>query len=509
MKLQRTNNAKRNILFGAANKITTIILPFIVRMITVRTIGIQYLGLNGLFTSILQLLNLTEMGFSAVAVYCMYKPLAENDTSTINALLNFYRKFYSGISILIAVVGVLIMPALPVLIKGESPDNINIYLLYIIYLANTILNYAVFSYKSTILYAYQRNDLISVVSILSNGGMYLLQIFALIFTRNYYVYIILMPIATLIGNLLRAYLSHRIYPIYKCEGEIDKTIRKNIMTQIKGLLINKVCQTSRSSFDSIFVTAFLGLSVSGVYSNYMMVLNSLNGILAVIMESVVAGIGNSVMTESVEKNYNDMKKFNFLYMLISGWCTACMLCLYQPFMIVAFGADNLLANGVVALFCIYFYSLCMGNVRGAYSDALGLWWENRHRAIIESVLNLVFNFLFVYQFGIAGITAATVIPLLIVNFGYGSQIVFKYYFGKRHIKEFFVLHGKYALSTLVVCVCTYLLCSIPMPISNHVVLLIKNGIICLVVPCTIYWGIYHATEEYQVAIPWIKKVIFK
>lgn len=506
MKLQRVDNAKRNIVYGALNKVVALVFPFILRMIMIRTIGIQYLGLNGLFSAILQLLNLTEMGFSSVAVYCMYKPIAENDTKTVNALLNFYKKFYSSISVVITIVGLILLPCIPYFINGSVPDNVNVYILYLIYLFNTVLNYAVFSYRTTVLYAYQRNDLISIVSILTSGCLYTFQIAALLYTKSYYVYLILMPLATLLGNLIRAYLSCRIYPGYRCSGKIDSTTQKNIVKQIKGLFINKICQTSRSSFDSIFVSAFLGLGVSGIYSNYLMILNCLNGILAVLMESITAGIGNSIVTESVDKNYADMKKFNFLYMLIAGWCTVCMLCLYQPFMIFVFGKEYLLSDVVVFLFCLYFYGLCMGNVRGAYSDALGLWWQNRYRAIFESILNLILNFLFVYKFGVAGITAATLIPLMIVNFGYGSQIVFKYYFGEMRIKNYFVSHGKYALCTFIVSVTTYTLCKCTLPLLNPFGTLVKNGLICIVVPAWLFWMIYHKSSEYDIAISWVKRI---
>lgn len=506
MKLERTQNAKRNITYGMLNKIVTLLLPFFVRMVMIRTLGIEYVGLSSLFSSVLQLLNLTEMGFSIAAVYSMYKPIAEDDTEKICALLNYYRDVYRKIAAVVFLIGILLVPLLPYLIKGDTPNNVNIYVLYGIYLSNTVLTYAVFAYRTAILNAYQRVDIISIVSVVTTGAMYLLQIITLLYFENYYVYIIVLPISTLAGNIIRAWLARRAYPDCVCAGALDRKTRSKIRRQISGLMINKICQSSRNSFDSIFVSAFLGLSIAGIYSNYYMILNAVNGLLAVFMESITAGIGNSMALDSCDKNYMDMRRINFIYMWIAGWCTICMFCLYQPFVKIAFGKDNMFSFRVVALFCLYFYALCMGNVRGTYADAAGLWWQNRYRAIAESVVNVVLNFLFAYRWGVEGIIVATLIPLLIINFGYGSQIVFQCYFKNNKLKEYFLLHGKYAIVTLLVGSVTYLLSTL-IP-GDGFIQFAEIVTLCVIVPNILYWILYHHTKEYADVLPWQKRILF-
>lgn len=501
MKLERTKNTKRNIFFGIINKIVTLILPFIIRTILIKIIGVEYAGLNSLFTSILQVLNLTELGFGSAVVYSMYKPIAENDSKMICALLNFYKKVYKIIGIIILIVGICLTPFLPYFVKGDCPPNINLYLLYFIYLINTVSTYLLFAYKSALLSAHQRTDVISNIMTITQGLMYIFQIIALILTKNYYLYIIFLPIFTVVNNIINAIIVKKMYPEYICKGNLDKKVLMEIKQKVSGLMINKLCATTRNTFDSIFISSFLGLTVTAIYGNYYYIINSILGIISVLAGSMLAGVGNSIQTESINKNYEDLKKFNFLYMWISGWCTVCLACLYQPFIKLWLGEKFLFKYSVVILLCAYFYLLKMGDIRGMYSDAAGLWWENRYRAIIESVANLILNFLFVKFLGIYGIILATLISLFFINFIGGSHIVFKYYFKNGKLKEYFCLHLKYCIVTIIVTMITIMLCSLIK--GNDIIILIIRGIICCIIPNILYWLFYRKTSEYKVSIPWI------
>ena len=192
IEMSRTKNAARNVLFGLINKIIVLLFPFAIRAIIIQTLGSEYLGLNSLFTSILQVLNLAELGFNSAVVYSMYKPIAENDTNTICALMNLYRKIYRIIGIIVVVVGLILLPFLSYLIKGSYPTDINIYILYIIYLFNTGLTYFLFAYKSALLTAHQRSDVISNVQSIAFILQYVIQIIILLKTKNYYMFVIVL-----------------------------------------------------------------------------------------------------------------------------------------------------------------------------------------------------------------------------------------------------------------------------------------------------------------------------
>ena len=495
MPSSRTKNAMRNMIFGLINKIVVLLVPFIIRTVLIKTLGSEYLGLNSLFSSILQMLNLAELGFSGAIVYSMYKPIAEKDEKTICALMNLYKKIYRIIGIIIIAIGLALLPFLSNLIKGSYPENINIYILYSIYLFNTGLTYFLFAYKSALLTAHQRSDIASNVQTLSSIIQYSLQIFILLKLQNYYLFISIQILTTIFNNLLVAHISNKKYPMYMCKGEVEFEIKKDIKKRVTGLMVQRICSTTRNSLDSIFISAFLGLNIVAMYSNYYSIMFAIIGVMSIITSSITAGIGNSIVTETEQKNYSDMNKFNFIYMWISGWCTICLACLFQPFMRIWMGEEYMFSYGGVILFCIYFYSLKMGDIRAAYSDAKGLWYENRYRAIAESVANIVLNLILVKFIGIYGIILGTLISLLVINFGYGSQILFRHYFVNEKITDYFKYHVKYAFITLVICIITYLTCSC-IKVSGILEITIKL-IICLIIPNILYFIVYSKTKIYK------------
>ncbi|MBQ3543882.1 MAG: oligosaccharide flippase family protein [Lachnospiraceae bacterium] len=508
MRLERVKNTKRNMFYGVLSKIVSIFLPFIVRTVLIKEIGIEYLGIKSLFSSILAVLSLAELGFSNAIVYSMYKPIAEEDNDTICALLNFYKTVYRIIGLLILGVGMVIIPFLPYLVKGEYPTDINIIVVYLIYLGNTVLSYFMYAYLSSLLNAYQREDLISKINIVVSGLLNISQIIIICLTKNYYLYAILMVVFTIVNNIRIAFVAKKMYPQYKCQGKLSKELFEDIKKRLIGLVINKLCIVSRNSFDSIFISVFLGLTINAVYGNYYYIITSVTAFLTIIVSSITAGVGNSVVIESEEKNYTDMNRLNFVYMWLSGWATISMLCLYQNFMYLWVGKELMFSLPVVILLCIYFYVLKMGDIRSVYVQVNGLWWENRYRAIIESVSNIVLNYILAKYFGVVGIIVATLITLFLVNFCYGSTIVFKYYFIKQNASIYFIQHFQYVFITVGIGLVTYLVCGLIGDTS--LITLILRGGICIIIPNILYFLVYWNLNFSRNSIKWmIDKVIEK
>lgn len=503
MQLERSKNAVRNVGFGVANRLVTILFPFAVRTVFIHTLGSEFLGLNSLFSSILQVLSLTELGFSSAIVFSMYKPIAEDDADTINALLYYYRGIYRKVGLIILSVGLLLIPFLPNLIHGSYPESIHLTAVYLVYLLNTVLSYFLFAYLGSLITAHQRQDIISKVNMAISIAMYTLQIAVLFTVKSYYAYILIMPAFTVVNNIRTAVIAQKMFPQYRPTGQLSAELRAEIREKVSGLMVQKICGVTRNSFDSIFISAYLGLTETAIYNNYYYIMSAVTGVMTIITTSITAGAGNSVAIDSPEKNYHDMNRMNFLYMWLAGWFTVCLLCLYQPFMKVWVGGEYLFPFHVVIALCAYFYVLKMGDVRSVYTDATGIWWHSRYRAIAETVANVLLNWFLGKSFGVIGIVLATLISLFFINFCWGANIIFKYYFKGIKPKEYFLSNVIYAVTTCVVAVATLWLCSLIT--DRGLSTFLPKFAICTFVPNILFFLLYFKTPYYKASVPWIQE----
>ena len=386
MKIERTKNATRNIIFGGVLKIYQILVPFLMRTAMIYFLGMQYLGLNSLFSSILQVLNLAELGIGSAMVYSMYKPIAEDDNITICALMNLYKIYYRVIGLVIAVGGLIIVPFLSNLVKMDTvPEGINIYMLYLLNLGSTVLSYWLFAYKNSLLTAHQRVDVISKVTIITNTIQYILQLMVLVLFRNYYYYIIILLLVQIATNIMTAVVVNRMYPYYQAKGMLAKSQIKEINARVRDLFTAKLGGVIVNSADTIVISTFLGLTVLAIYQNYYFVMTSVIGIIYVIFNACTAGIGNSIIIETKEKNFKDLQKLTFLIAWISGVSCCCFLCLYQPFMQLWAGKENMLQYNAVICIVIYFFVFEINQLLNLYKDAAGIWHEDRFRPLVTAL----------------------------------------------------------------------------------------------------------------------------
>ena len=500
MELNRTANAKRNMVFGLLNRFISLAMPFINRTVFIYILGAEYLGLNSLFASILQMLSLAELGVGGVIVYHMYEPIARNDRAAICALLNLYRRIYRIIGSVILLAGLCLLPFLPQLIHGDVPDGVNLYVVYGLYLINTVISYWFFIYKASIPNAFQRAGLVSNIATLVQIVQAVAQIAVVYFMQSYYAYLIVMPLATLLNNFLIAYVVGRYYPQFHCAGKVAPEIVRDIKIKVAGMMIHRVCGTTRNSLDSICLASFVGLVVTGIYNNYYYVIASVTSFFAIFSAAVVAGVGNSIVLYDTEKNYQDMRRINFLSMLRAGWSSVFLLLLYQPFMQIWVGEDMMLPFGMAVLFMLYFYVLKMGDIRALFVDAAGLWWEQRWRAIAETLANLVLNIALGWYFGVWGIVVATLISLFFINFCWGSRIVFDCYFKNGKAGEYYRDHAIYfGVMSMVVSIC-YMLGSVFE--LNAYYAFGYRFIIALIVPPVLFYLCYRHWSVAKVAASW-------
>ena len=394
--MNRKKNATRNIIFGTCLKLYQIVVPFLMRTIMIYFMGVQYLGLNSLFTSVLQVLNLAELGVGSAMVYSMYKPIAEHDSDTICALMGLYRKYYRIIGMVVLVAGSILIPFVPHLIKSDVPDGINIYVLYIMNLLATVFTYWLYAYKNSILQAYQRTDVVSKVTMITDTIKYALQILVIIFLKNYYIYVLILIVLQIVANISTAFVVSKMYPEYECKGEEVKQIN----LRIKDLFTSKIGAVIVNSADTVVISAFLGLTILAIYQNYFFIISSVIAIIAVVFNSCTAGIGNS---------------------------------------------ELMLGMSEVICFCVYFFVYEIQQLLLTYKDAAGMWHEDKFRPLVTALTNLALNIIMVQFWGLYGVLLSTVISIILIGMPWLFYNLIRIVY--------------YTIVTIVVSVVTYYICS--------------------------------------------------
>ena len=502
MKIARTKNTVRNILTGSVSRIINIILPFFNRTVILYVMGTKYLGLSSLFTSILSFLSLSELGLGAAMVYSMYKPIARNDDETICALLNLYKRLYRIIGFVVLGLGMALMPFLRQLINDEIPPEINLHLLYFIYLFNSVLSYWRFAYKNALLQAHQRNDVNNVISAVIIPVSYAVMLGALWLTKNYYAYVIWQPVFTIITNLIRSRYVDRHFPHLKPRGEISSELRRSITKKVAALIGTKLNTVVLNAADNLVMSAFLGLTVIAVYGNYYMIMSSIIGFLGIIYSAMTAGLGNSLQTETVEKNYRDFEKLSFMNSWLVGWCSVCLVCLYQPFMRIWVGEELMFPFYVVLELGLYFYIYQLRKIPVVYKDAAGIWWEDRFRPYVCMVTNVVLNILLVQIIGISGIILSTVFSLCI-SIPWENYTIFKYVF-HRSSRAYYGKLAAYCGSMILGGLVCFWLCSL---FGDGIPALMARAVICVIVPNVIFAALNCRRAEFRLARDMVLRIL--
>lgn len=440
------HNSLRNVFFGILRYIISFIFPFIIRTAMIKRFGNEYTGLSSLFTSVLQVLNLSELGFSSAVTFSLYKPIAENDVQRVSALMCLYKKVYRIIGMVIFVLGIFICPFIKFFIKGTYPNEINIYVLFLLYLTNTALSYVLYGYKSALLTANQRNDIESKVQIVSNLICYTLELAVLLFTYNYYLYVVAMIIGTILNNCLLHNIAEKTFPEITEEGIVPIEERKRIYKNVSALLGHELDAVIINSADNIIISAFLGLEILTMYNNYNYIVNIIISITIVISNSFIASIGNSIIIYDNKKNFHDFLLFNYIFYLIGMFCTNMMLIMYQDFMKLWMGNTMILPFNTIILLVMQFYVRQMRRILLTYKNATGNWRGDQYKPYISAVTNLCVNIILVKIIGLNGVIISTLFCLALIEAPWEIYIMFKNYF-KQSIWQYIKSNLIYFLKT--------------------------------------------------------------
>ena len=486
-------------------EIVNVLFPFVIRSVMLHYLGTEYLGLNGLFKSILNFLNLAELGVGSAMVFSMYRPIAEDDTQTICALLRLYRTIYRIIGLTVALVGLFLMPVLKDLIKGDLPVGMNLYVLYLMNLGNTVLTYWLFAYKSSLLQAHQRRDVISRVSLAVRVTEYTVKVLILIFTRNYYLYLAVQLLCQLAINLLTAVCASKMYPRYVPQGKLPKEKTQDIFRRVRDLFTSKLSATVFDAADTLVISAFMGLTVLALYQNYYFVITALRMMFVVLLNACMAGVGNKLVMESKEANYRDLEKISLLFLWLLGVSSSMLLCVFQPFIQVWMGEENMLAVGLVFCFVIYYYSMGANKLINMFKDAAGIWRIDRWRPLTAALVNLGLNLATVRFLGLYGVLLSSVFSIVAVQIPWLFRNLFLDVFPRRFLGRYIRLYCGLAAVALVSCGTSWFVCGLFR--LNVWPTLFMNAVFSFLIPNLFYYVFYGRNPLFRESLSQLKRTI--
>ncbi len=455
MEQERTKNSVRNFLFGFFNRLVIILMPFITRTIIIYKLGSEYLGLSSLFTSVLSMLSFTELGIGAAIGFCLYKPMAEGKNEEVGALLNLLKNMYRLVGTIILAAGLILLPFLDKLISGDRPADMNIYILYLIYLSQSVLSYFLFSFKNSLLNVGQRNDIMYKVNTSVELVRYILQIIVLLFFADYYIYALLLPIGQIIANLFINHYTNKSFPDIKIKGSVDKETKKVILSKVLFLSGHTITSKISTSIGSVIISASLGLVAVAIYGNYTYISGAILSFIVIGYSAVKSSVGNVIYKDGGRKNVELYKPLSFSAWSISSVLYTCMFCLYQPFMIMWVGEENLLGFWAM-LFCTAnaFVNSQRQFFSSIYIGISGLWNKTLSRQILELSANLLLSFLLVGRYGITGVVFAAFISHTAIGLVYDYFIVYKEILNIPLRTHLFLIIGRYS-STIILAGAAY------------------------------------------------------
>lgn len=489
----RTKSTLLNVFASYIGQICSVIIVLITRFFFIKVLSEEYLGLNGLFSNILMILSLVELGVGPAIIYALYKPISTNDKEQIKSLLSLYKKVYTIIGIVILILGLLISPFLSFFIN-EMPNIPNIKLIFILFVISSSVSYF-FSYKRSLIASGSFRYILPIykysIVIISN----IIQIIVLLITKNYILFLITQIVFTIIENILVSLKADKMYPYIKEKDikPLDSKVKNRIVKNTKAMIFHKVGSVLVRSTDNIIISKMISLIAVGFYSNYFLVISALDNVSNQFFNSITASAGNLYATESNEKTYNVFRKLFFINFIIYMVFASGLLCILNPFIELWLGKDLLFSNSIVIVLIINVYLNGMRKSTLIFRDAMGLYYEDRYKPILESLINIVSSIILAKYFGIIGVFIGTTLCIILTSFWIEPYVLYKYGLKQNPI-NYFKKYFIYTLITIIVCFISSYICSFIT--GNNILILVLKLIISIFLPLISVIILFRNKEEY-------------
>ena len=510
----RSINSIKNVIVAMISNLIAVVVGVVTQALFLKLLGDEYAGINGLFTTILSMLAIVELGFGNAIIYNLYKPVHDDDKKSIKALMNFYKKTYRIIALCIFILGLVVMPFIPMIV-GEISIKVNLYFIFFLYVIDVVVSYLL-TYKRSILYANQKVYITNLVHIGYLVIMNTIQVCLLIVYQNFIVYLLIRILFRFLENLVITVIANKMYPYIteKDVDDIDPEVKDDIITKVKGLLFHKVSTFVVTGTDNILITMLLGVKMVAIYTNYRLIITALNDLLSQIFSSLTASVGNLLVEKNDSHNYTVFKRLYLLNSWISMWTTACVFCIASPFIELVYGAKYVIPMTILLILCMNFYMTGMRRVYAIFKEAAGVFHEDRFVPVFEAIINIVASVLiavfmkrFGLIYGLGGIFIGTIISSLVLFLYSFPKYVYTGVLKKTNNLYYgeLVFNALVAFATITV---TYFITKL-FVFDNVFVQMIVNGIICVIVPNVIYLILFGRKEEFKFYLNMLKGVLKK
>lgn len=504
MSSSRVTNSLKNVFAAWGGQAISVIGSFIVRAAFVACLAQEYVGLESLFTSILAILALADLGIGSAIVYSLYDPLAKGDKEAIKSLMRLFKHAYILIGIVIIAIGALLTPSISVLLGKDAPDIPLLEVYFFCFVLNTGISYF-FSYKGSLLYADQKSYVVYLIQYGFQVALSITQVAVLLITRNYLLFLFCMLGSTLLQNICIAVTANRRYPYIKEKDvlPVDKEVLTGIKKNMLGLIIHKLAGVASTPVSNLVITAFISLTTTSLYGNYLLITNALTRIMDRMFDSIVASVGNLSVETSEDRQYEVFKMTLFinagLYAAVSGG----LLCSCNAFISIWLGDNWLFPSYVVFFIVLMFYVKGLRSAGLAFTSAYGLYWYTKWKAVLEAIFLPLLAVVLVRPLGIVGVFLASIVSSLCISTVYEAWAVYRHGF-HRPLRDYARLFVMYFISGLGSVLLSFAVCQL-LPVSGVLAFLLK-GLIGVCVPGALYVALFGRSRECRECISIVKRI---
>lgn len=500
----RTENSIINSAMSIVTQVLTVVLNFAVKTVFIKMLSDEYLGVNGLFTNIITMLSLADLGIGIAIPYSLYKPLAKKDEHKINVLMNFYKKVYTIIGIAVLLIGLSLTPFLGLIIK-DIPKNVpHLSLIYILFVIHSASSYF-FVYKKFLIDSDQKGYITSRIIFTFSTLLSIIQIILLVTTKNYILFLLSSIILVIIQNIYISSKANKLYPFIKnkTDEKLEKEDMEGIKKNVSSLFIYKVGTVIMNGTDNIIISKFIGLIIVGFYSNYVLIINSITTVLNQIFNAITSSIGNLVVTTNKKRSKEVYDNLNFANFWLYALFGVCIIVLINPFINIWIGKKYVMGFSIVFLLVLNFYVLGMQSVTNSFRNAYGLFWIAKYRPIIMVIINIVISVVLVQFIGIEGVLIGTLISRLVTTAWLDPYIVHKYGF-EISPKSYYIDYLKYLV--IFIAISIILNYFVSMIAINNIFILILIAILVVISVNVILVLLFFKTSEFNYFYDKIKKI---